>query len=245
MNSTTDDIIIHPERGRNEKKIPPCGLLLVNPTESRIATKLVLDGGGDRRFLFHSELVVSRDNDFFVAGPAIGAPMAAMTIEKLIALGAQHMVLFGWCGAVNSDCRVGDVLLGGEAYCGEGTSAYYTGEQSCFPSHSLSKRLQVVLNLSSPKTMWTTDAVFRESRAMLQALAGKYDVCGVDMEYSALCSVAAFRNIELTGLFLVSDELWRSEWRPGFASKAFKRKSRQLIELLLTKLPLMGTAQEE
>ena len=237
-----NDIIIHPERHKSEKTIPSSGVFLVNPTESKAVMKMMQAAGGKRRFLFHSELMVSKDEDFFVAGPAIGAPMAVMTFEKLIALGARHVVLFGWCGAVSTDLIVGDILLGGEAYSGEGTSRYYTSDVSSSPSGSLTERLGSLFDNARPLPMWSTDAVFRESRSMLQELADKYNVCGVDMEYSALCSVAAYRQIDFAGLFLVSDELYRTTWRPGFTTKDFKKKSRECIEMLLANFPLINTA---
>ncbi len=233
MNKANDDILIHPERGKNENMIPSCGILFVNPVEARIAMQMVLNEGGRKQFLFHSELTISKNSDFFVAGPAIGAPMAAMTLEKLIVLGARTVLLFGWCGAISPSLRVGDIFSGGVAHCGEGTSGYYSSETVSHPSSHFVKRVQSCFKFSTPKAIWSTDAVYRESRRMFKELADKYDVCGVDMEYSALCTVATFRNINFAGLFLVSDELWQPEWRPGFGGKAFKKKSRELVELLI------------
>jgi purine-nucleoside phosphorylase len=240
MRKLKNDILIHPQRGKNEKVIPECGLLLVNPSESRIAMQMVLEAGGKKQFLFHSELAVSKEADFFVAGPSIGAPMATMTMEKLIVLGAKTILMYGWCGAVSPQFSVGDLFLGGAGHCGEGTSRYYSDTDVCDPSASLVRKIQSTLGLSSVSAMWTTDAVYRESRRMFQQLADKYNVCGVDMEYSALCAVAAFREIDFAGLFLVSDELWKEEWRPGFADKSFKKKSRKVIELLIQNIATFG-----
>jgi purine-nucleoside phosphorylase len=228
-----DDIIIHPGRAVREKTIPPCGILFVNPTEARVALQTVIDRGGDQRFLFHSGLVVSPDNDFFVAGPALGAPMAVMVLEKLIALGARQVVMNGWCGAVSPDLRVGDTVLGGAGCSGEGTSQYYTGDDASQPSSGLVNFWKKALCIETCAHIWSTDAPYRESRKMLEALAKRYDVSGVDMEYSALCAVAAFRKIDFAGIFLVSDELWQDEWRPGFTGKVFKRKSKAQIKQLI------------
>ena len=233
MNKANDDILIHPERGKNENNIPPCGILFVNPSEARIAMQMVLDEGGHKQFLFHSELTINKDFNFFVAGPAIGAPMAVMTLEKLIALGAKTVLLFGWCGSINPNLRVGDILSGGVAHCGEGTSRYYSSETVCHASSRFVERVQSCFELSTSKAIWSTDAVYRESRRMFKELADKYDVCGVDMEYSALCAVATFRKIDFAALFIVSDELWKDEWRPGFVGKVFKRRSKAQIKRLI------------
>ena len=228
------DILINPKRGKGEKTIPSQGLFLVNPAEARFAMKMVLEAGGKRRFLFHSELVVSKDAVFFVAGPAVGAPMAVMTLEKLIVLGAVNVLMFGWCGAIQAYWKIGDLVSGGRAYCGEGASRYYTSETVCRPSSRFLEVLQnSSLGLPSPQAIWSTDAVYRESKKMLKALADKYNIYGIDMEYSALCAVAAFRGIEFGAIFLVSDELWHKEWRAGFAGKALRKRSREQVEILL------------
>ena len=238
------DIIIHPSRAVREKSIPACGILFVNPTEARVALQILVDRGGDQRFLFHSGLVVSPDNDFFVAGPALGAPMAAMVLEKLIALGASQVVMAGWCGAVSSHIRVGDTIIGGTAFAGEGTSQYYTKEDSSHPSSKLLASLHSIFDIEAPTNLWSTDAPYRESRKMLQNLARCYDVGAVDMEYSALCAVATFRKIDFTALFLVSDELWKDEWRPGFTGKVFKRKSKAQIKQLIQHIVPLSTIKE-
>ncbi len=239
-----DDIIVHPTRGIREKSVPPCGLLFVNPTEARTALQVLIDRGGDQRFLFHSGLVVSPQNDYFVAGPAIGAPMAAMVLEKLIVLGAKRVVMAGWCGAIDQKLTVGDTVLGGSGHSGEGTSRYYGSEDKFLPSSRFIKNLQLSLPVSDPLPIWSTDAPYRESRKMLKSLAVKYNVAAVDMEYAALCAVAAFREIDFSALFLVSDELWKPEWRPGFNGKVFKRKSKAQIKLLMNKIVELSTFQE-
>lgn len=244
MANMEDDIIVHPSRGVREKTIPSCGILFVNPTEARVALQTLIDRGGDQRFLFHSGLVVSPDNDFFVAGPAVGAPMAAMVLEKLIVLGAAKVVMAGWCGAVSPDLRVGDTVLGGLAHPGEGTSRYYSSDDVCQPSLRLLENLQASFDGIAPLPVWSTDAPYRESRKMLEALAKQYSVSAVDMEYSALCAVAAFRKIDFASLFLVSDELWKDEWRPGFGGKVFKRKSKAQIKQLLNHIVSLSTFEE-
>ncbi|MBU0946826.1 MAG: phosphorylase [Proteobacteria bacterium] len=240
-----DDILIHPVRGRNEKAIPPLGLFFVNPQEARMALDHLLKQGGERRFLFHSGLVVSPGNGFFVAGPAVGAPMAVMALEKLIVLGATTVIMNGWCGAIKENLRVGDTLLGGVAHSGEGTSGYYSTETISRPSPVLLRHLQKSMGAYTPFPIWSTDAPYRESRHMLAVLAQTHDLGGVDMEYSALCTVAAFRGIAFSGLFLVSDELWNREWKPGFTGKAFKQKSKAQVEMLIDYVQLLVSEEEK
>ena len=233
-----DDIIIHPLKTSRDEEIPPSGLLLVNPGEAHAAVECVLDRGGRRSFIHNSKLAISAADDFFVAGPAIGAPSAVLLLEKLIVLGAKNIVLVGWCGSIDSGCVIGDLIVPCGAVCGEGTSPYYSEERTPSPSATAISKLtntlgQKGLIWKEGGKIWSTDAPYRESRKQLQHLNKHEKVIGVDMEFSALCTVAAFRGIDFAGALVVSDELFRESWRPGFREERFRRSCRQLIDCLL------------
>lgn len=238
--STCDpDIIVHPVRGKKEQNVPKTGLLLVNSSEAnRTVAKLLREEGWDRKRLFHSNLVVSPCHNLFVAGPAIGAPMAVMVMEKLIALGAKRFILCGWCGAIANDRNIGDVVVPESCLPGEGTSQYYPGAGKYFPDaelrRTLYKTMKQVNSVVSSDKVWSTDAIYRESRKMLQRLHYDEGVSVVDMEYSALCAVAHFRKVSFAGVLTVSDLLYSKEWRPGFSSPVFKKNSAAVIDHLLT-----------
>lgn len=234
---TEKDIIISPRRGKNEKRIPESGILLVNPTEAKYAQAKLLSEGGERRVFHHSQLCIDSDNQFFIAGPAVSAPVAAMTVEKLIALGARRIYLFSWCGAISPLLRIGDVIVGGEPLAGEGTSLYYRTNRPSLPSIKCAGKLQMAARQMDMRVqvgkIWTTDAPYRENRRFLKRIWQEDGVVGVDMEYSALCAVCGFRNIEFAGIFIISDELWGEKWRPGFKKSEFLVTGRKIIDLLL------------
>jgi len=237
--SRTEDphILIHPRKGRKEKSIPETGFLLVNPAEAERTHRIYRKEGAESRYLFNSALSVSGDGTRFIAGPSIGAPMAAMTMEKLIAFGAKTIILFGWCGAISTSLTVGDLLLPDSAVSGEGTSPYYGSDSVAGPSGKLNSRLESLLRADDMSfkrgTVWSTDAVYREDRRQLRQLNSEENVSAVDMEFAALCAVALFRKIEFSALLMVSDELWGDSWRPGFSSKKFKTHAGQVLSLLL------------
>ena len=238
MNYDLDtDVLIHPRRGKKEKLLPDKGILLVNPSEASECHQLVKDKGGESRFLFNSQLTVDHKAQSFVAGPAIGAPMAVLCLEKLIVLGAKKIILFGWCGAIDKDLKIGDVILPTEVKSGEGTSQYYPLDSQALPSSLLRSDLEKLYNNYTvkvhPGCVWSTDAVYREHRKMLQSLHLKSGVVAVDMEFSALCTVACFRGIEFAAVLVVSDELWGVDWRPGFAKDKFLEKKEQVLRILL------------
>jgi purine-nucleoside phosphorylase len=75
--------------------------------------------------------------------------------------------------------------------------------------------------------VWTTDAIYRETREEVAAHQ-QNGILAVEMEFSALVSVARFRGVDLAGLLVVSDELSSLSWHPGFKQQQFIR-SRQSV----------------
>lgn len=247
MSTNPDEhMVIHPRKNKNEQPIPENGLLLVNPSEASQCLREVRQKGGRNRFLFNSELVVAENPPFFVAGPAIGAPMAALTVEKLIALGAKKVILFGWCGAISQALQVGDVVVPEKAASGEGTSAYYTVDTDTVlgPDARLSRKIAKLFTDNDLAVrrdcVWSTDALYREDKRVLQQLHRDKQVGAVDMEFSALCAVAAYRGIEFAAVLTVSDELWGSSWRPGFGRQLFLERKQAALTLLLDHLSYSG-----
>ncbi len=235
--NSDSDIVISPRRNKNEKEIPAEGVFFVNPTEAATEMGAVKKKGAESRFLFNSNLNILSE-DKFIAGPAIGAPMAALTMEKLIALGAKRIILFGWCGAIAKELHVGDVIVPDVAMVGEGTSAYYTSQdQQVGPDKGLREQIVSMLSANSVKTssgcVWSTDAVYREKRSYLATLQKEHGVSAVDMEFSALCSVAHFRGVQFAAVLVVSDEIWGASWRPGFSNKYFKKNTALVRQLLI------------
>ena len=237
MKGSNDDAIIFPRRGKHEKPLPRTGIVLINPNEADLGHALVVDLGGEVRRFPHSQLSVNGQRNC-VAGPAVGAPIAAMVVEKMIALGVDRIFMLSWCGALAPDLKIGDVVIGGSPLSGEGTSQYYQTGVAAAPSTRLSSMLwqwaadQGLEPVSG--TIWSTDAPYRESRALLEKLRRDDDVIGVDMEYSALCSVCTFRSIEFAALFLVSDELLGEKWKPGFKDQHFQKINTRLTQALVS-----------
>jgi len=232
-------MIIDPGREKSEPVLPAAGVFLINPAEADAGLRLAESRKGRPHFLFNSRLVLVPGSptagSFFMAGPAVGAPMAVLTLEKLVALGAHRVIVYGWCGSLSDRLLTGNILLPTWAVSDEGTSAHYPVNrrpESHGPTRQLLNKGLTAQGLtvrSGP--VWTMDAPYRESVAQVRRLGGQ-DILGVDMEYAALVAAAAFRNIELTAVLLVSDELWTGKWNPGFRTKGFKKKSSNLVNFL-------------
>ncbi|MCK4767724.1 MAG: nucleoside phosphorylase [Desulfobacula sp.] len=169
------------------------------------------------------------DKGTCVAGPFIGAPYGAMLLESLIARGASKIIVLGWCGAVTDQLEVGDIVLPCEAIVDEGTSCNYKVLDADIPSSipDLNLTDQLADHLMSCKigfqktTIWTTDAIYRETENKV-AHFRKLGAQAVEMECSALFSVAQYRNVRIAGLLVVSDSVASKDWDPGFRKECFK-----------------------
>ena len=232
-------MIINPARERGDPELPAEGLLLINPTEAEAGLRLANSRKCGFGFLFNSKLMLIPASppagSFFMAGPAVGAPMAVLTLEKLIALGASRIIVYGWCGSLHKKMAIGDILLPTWGVSDEGTSVHYLSNERP-ESHSQTRELLREGLSSQGMTVqtgpvWTTDAPYRESLEQVKLLA-KNGILGVDMEFTALVTAAAFRKVELTAVLLVSDELWSGKWKPGYRTKNFKKKSTEILHFL-------------
>lgn len=162
---------------------------------------------------------------------AIGAPLAVMAYERLIASGCQEIILLGLAGSLSPTIRIGQALLVQKAIANEGTSPHYWPGQRVFvPSPDLVSRIEAKLRQQSlgikPATVITTDAPYRETRSWILK-ARKEGAEAVDMETSALLAVASFYRLKASALLIISDELFNFRWRPGFSSPKFLQKCRE------------------
>ncbi|MBW1990030.1 MAG: nucleoside phosphorylase [Deltaproteobacteria bacterium] len=189
--------------------------------------------------LFMSK-VAGNGHGFSLAGPVVGAPYAVIILETMIACGVREIVYLGWCGSISENHRIGDVIVPTHGYIDEGTSVHYlmTDEEALpadqadmsvasasHPSEVEAMRLAMALEQEGVKTsrapVWTTDAPFRETPVKINRFAERGAVA-VDMETSALFTVARYRQVSLAAALVVSDELFTGSWNPGFASPAFQ-----------------------
>ncbi len=169
------------------------------------------------------------DKGICVVGPFIGAPYAAMLLDSLIAKGADKIIVLGWCGAVADQLKVGDIILPCKAIVDEGVSCNYKVLDkeipSSIPDLDLTDQLSDHLtsrDISFQKMIvWTTDAIYRETENKV-AYFKKLGAQAVEMECSALFSVAHYRSVQIAGVLVVSDSVASKDWDPGFRKKRFK-----------------------
>jgi len=174
---------------------------------------------------------------FTVVAPALGAPLAVMVLEKLIALGARRVLALGWCGSLAPQVRIGHLILPEGAIPGDGTSPHYCREPGLLSPHPglfdlLAERLREAGTPWHAGLVWSTDAFFRETKGLVRYCQSQ-GILGIELELAALFAVGSFRHIAVAGLLVVSDELFTIKWRPARGSEPFRRGRKTALRLVL------------
>ena len=76
---------------------------------------------------------------------------------------------------------------------------------------------------------WTIDTPYRETKKEVREYK-KQNVSTVEMEASALFTLAKYRNVKMAGAFIVSDFLSEEKWDPKFHDDDVKSKLNQLLD---------------
>ena len=239
MMGEQDRVVIESRKGSKEKPSEPIAIMVSSEADHRRLCRLTTPVADSARTAYNARLLdVAHDNrPITIAGPILGAPQAVLVLEKLIALGSRVITVFGWCGSLQSDLTIGDWLLPSSARSEEGTSSHYPISAAKFlPDTDLFESFQDYCGQNGLSVragpIWTTDAPLRETVDKVSGY-GEEGLLAVEMEMAALFHVAAYREVRLVGLLVVSDELFTLKWRPGFRSTRFKRACRLASETLL------------
>jgi len=237
-----DAALIEPRRIPGDPKIDhPIILVLFEPYLETLAKTLKLKKSSWKRLRFPSLSYVTAEVDgksLTVFGAPLGSPQAALVLERLIAMGARKVVAFGCCGSLQPTLKTGDLVIPTHALSEEGTSVHYplpAGLQAKADERVTQSLMKICMEKNSPWVagrVWTTDAIFRETRGKV-ARYGQMDVLAVEMEMSALFTVAVYRQISLGGLLVVSDELAGSKWKTGFLNPFFWLASRKAAKAVV------------
>lgn len=233
------DAIVNPVKGKRVPHIGPVAVMAATRIDLAYLCDQFNIAEDDFHRLFLSRLYRPKSfrESFCVVGPFIGAPYAVMLLETLIAWGARRVIFWGWCGAILQDVKIGDIVLPTSAFIDEGTSKHYAtaddgqSKPSTFVTTLIRQELGKAQTAFHTGAVWTTDAVYRETHAKVKNFQEK-GILAVEMEISALFSVAEFRSIDLGAILVVSDELSSFNWQPGFKDERFKQGCKTACEIV-------------
>lgn len=233
--------LINPKKGKRDPQIGPVAVMVAMEKDVALVRQAMDISGGAMGRILTSKVFIAGDqrNKMAVVGPILGAPYAAMVLEKLVVLGAQKIVFLGWCGSVQERVSIGDFLVPDRGVIGEGTSRYYVSDRLRKESRPSSPVVETIQKMCAGHAVtfhsgavWSTDAPYRETADRVLSLK-QQDVMAVDMESSALFTVGRFRRAELGALLVVSDEIASLAWKAGFASRVFNASRKKAAKIVV------------
>ena len=237
-----EGVVIEPRRIPGDPLIDhPIILVLFEPYMNILGKELKLKKSSLQRIRFPSMNYACTRIDgrkISLCGTPLGAPYAALILERLIVMGTTQIVVFGCCGSLQPGLSFGHLVIPTGALSEEGTSVHYP-----LPEGAALRADEKITHLCLEKSrnknfsaasgkVWTTDALFRETRSKVKKYASM-GILAVEMEMSALFTVAAFRQIQLGGLLVVSDELATLKWKTGFLNPFFWLTSKKAAQLAI------------
>lgn len=230
--------LIHPTREPEEEPVAATVILTFTQPDYQALCRLAEAGGTPRQVWGCPWRAGAwQGAPLTVVAPALGAPYAAMVLEKLIALGARRVLILGWCGSLAPEVRIGHLILPDRALPGDGTSPHYCGGAAeIFPHEALFGLLESRLPEAGVPwhrgPVWSTDAFYRETPSLVHSCQGR-GILGIDLELAALLAVGRFRQVAAAALLVVSDELFTLQWRPARGAQPFRLARQAALRLIL------------
>ena len=197
-------------------------------------TKHVISHHKWKKYTCEMDIYVLEGRDLcYVTNFGYGAPAMAMKLEVLIALGVKQFVFIGLAGSLQEEVQPGDIVVCNEALCDDGTSPCYVTTETIGPSKTLFTQLTQQLHNDKQNfhvgRNWTTDAIFRETKAEIKHYQKK-DVLTVEMETAAFYAVCRKRKVNGVAAFGISDKLYEYKWETHFGERTVYRALEIIFE---------------
>lgn len=170
----------------------------------------------------------------------MGSAGAGGQLEEVYALGVETVIVFGSCGVLDRSIEDCAIIIPNAAVRDEGLSYHYVPA-----SDEMTVNLKYIPEFTAildevgigyriGKT-WTTDAIYRETKAKMEKRKEMGCIC-VEMECSAMAAVAQFREKELFQFLYAADNLDGEKWDKRSLSDEVKFEEKDMFAQLALEL---------
>jgi uridine phosphorylase len=163
-----------------------------------------------------------------------GGPNIAALVEELAAFGMKECVLWGYCGAIRNDMKIGDVIIVKSALREDGVSYHYLEEdEDLVESNWLEKWIFTGDTYGFREgAIWSIDALYRETEAKISRYRER-GILGVEMEVASFYAVCRHTGVKGIAFLVVSDAFRDGIWKSGFHTKPFREGVKQLTGFVI------------
>src|SRR5207245_6135088 len=164
----------------------------------------------------------------------IGGPVVSILVEEHAALDVRYFFSLGLAGGLQSDGRIGDIVLCTRAIRDEGVSHHYLpADVEAMPSRHFTEAIARELSRRGVAfqrgATWTIDTPYRETVDEVRHYRAA-GVLTVEMEAAALFAVATVRGATAASAFVLSGLLGESEWTSEFSTENLKDQLQVLAD---------------
>ena len=159
----------------------------------------------------------------------------SITAEVMCNAKIQNIIRIGTCGALDENIKVGGLVVVDKIIRGDGVTPYYVDKD--FQTQADKKISDTLYDVAKGMginihrgTVWTTDALLRETREIVEAKR-KEGAIAVDMVSSALLTIAQLYNVKAGSILAVSDNCITGEM--GFMNPLYYMAETNLINIAL------------
>ena len=161
---------------------------------------------------------IYKGKEVSVQGTGMGVPSISIYANELInEYDVQKLIRVGTCGAIQKDVKVRDVILAQGATTDSQTNRLVFGAINYAPLADFDL-LKKAYDASTEKglnvrvgNIFTSDTFYRDNAKEVNELLAKYKVLGIEMESSALYTLAAKFNRQALSILTVSDHILTGE----------------------------------
>ncbi len=166
-----------------------------------------------------------------VGNGGLYSPDTAFITELLSSLGIETFIRIGSCGSLSKDIDIGDYVLVNGIIKGDGATKYYVDSDY---EPVIDKDINRIIENKFLKdgkvylgTVWTTDALFRETKEIVNSHIKKGAIA-VDMVTSAFLTVSSLYNKRANAILAVSDNLITGA--KGFRGSKFLKAEKIMVD---------------
>lgn len=146
-----------------------------------------------------------KDIEVLAISTGIGGSSAAIAIEELNNIGVKSMIRIGSCGALQTNIKLGDLILAEGAIRDDGTSKAYV--DSIYPAVCDHELLQNCIDACNDNDyryhvgiVHSHESFYIEDNSIIEAGWSKKGVLGSDMETATLFTVGKLKKIKCASI---------------------------------------------
>jgi purine-nucleoside phosphorylase len=159
-----------------------------------------------------------KGKDISVQGTGMGVPSISIYVNELIqSYDVQNLIRVGTCGAIQKDVQVRDVILASTSSTDSQMNRMVFGGIDYAPTADFDL-LKKAYDTGVEKglslrvgNVFTSDSFYRDNMKELLALLDQYNVLAIEMETTALYTLAAKHNRNALSVLTVSDHIITGE----------------------------------